>query len=138
MTEKKTQTTGHSRRAILAGTGAAAAWAMMPRQAWAQIAKPGAGQRVNVAIIGAGGKGADNAAQLTGQNIVAICDVDFARVGRGMLDKEGKLKPERVELKAAYDKAEQFGDYRKMLDTRKDIEAVVIATPDHHHAVAAR
>ncbi len=48
------------------------------------------------------------------------------------------IKPERADLKAAYDKAEQFGDYRKMLDTRKDIEAVLIATPDHHHAVAAR
>lgn len=135
--QKKTQE--HSRRALLTGAGAAAAWAMMPRQSWAQnVAKPGAGQRVNVAIIGAGGKGADNAAALTSQNIVAICDVDFARVGRGMLDKEGMIKPERAALKAAYDKAEQFGDYRQMLDKRKDIEAVVIATPDHHHAVAAR
>lgn len=134
---KKTQE--HSRRALLTGAGATAAWAMMPRQSWAQnVAKPGAGQRVNVAIIGAGGKGADNAAALTSQNIVAICDVDFARVGRGMLDKEGMIKPERAALKAAYDKAEQFGDYRQMLDKRKDIEAVVIATPDHHHAVAAR
>jgi predicted dehydrogenase len=134
--EKKTA--GHSRRAMLAGAGAAAAWSMLPQKSWAQIAKPGAGARVNVAVIGAGGKGGDNMVALTSQNIVAICDVDFGRVGRGMLDKEGNIKPERVELKAAYDKAEQFSDYRKMLDARKDIEAVLIATPDHHHAVAAR
>ena len=46
--------------------------------------------------------------------------------------------PERTPLKEAYDKAERFTDYRRMFDGRKDIDAVVIATPDHHHAVAAR
>jgi len=132
------QANSASRRAVLAGAGGVAAWAMMPGKSFAQkIAKPGAGQRVNVAVIGAGGKGADNMAQLTGQNIVAMCDVDMGRVSRSLSNKDG-VKPEMVELKGAYDKAEQFADYRKMFDSRKDIEAVLIATPDHHHAVAAR
>ncbi len=135
----RSKSTGHSRRAVLAGTGAAAAWAMTPRQSWAQtIARPGAGQRVNVAAIGAGGQGSSNMSALASQNIVAACDVDFERVRRSISDKDGNIKPERVDLKASYDKAERFSDYRRMLDTRKDIEAVVIATPDHHHAVAAR
>ncbi|MEY4783493.1 MAG: hypothetical protein RIR41_1428 [Pseudomonadota bacterium] len=137
---KRTQAAGrgHSRRAILAGGVAAAAWSVLPGCATAQgPVRPGAGKRVNVAAIGAGGMGAGNMSALTGQNIVAACDVDFDRVARQML-KDGQLRPERVELKAAYDKAERFTDYRQMFDKRRDIEAVVIATPDHHHAVAAR
>ena len=136
---KSGSTGGWSRRALLGSAAAVAACSTLPGTASAQKpVKPKAGARVNVAAIGAGGKGADDMAALTGQNVVAICDVEFGRVGRQMLDKEGKVKPEREALKAAYDKAEQFSDYRQMFDKRKDIEAVVIATPDHHHAVAAR
>ena len=98
----------------------------------------GPNDRVNVAVIGAGGKGAGNMMALVSQNIVAAADVDFDRVGRQMLDRNGALRPEREPLKAAYDKTRRFTDYRRMFDTRKDIEAVVIATPDHHHALCAR
>jgi predicted dehydrogenase len=137
--QRKTVGGGYSRRALLGGAAATAAWMALPTRASAQkIAKPGAGARVNVAVIGAGGKGADDMAALTSQNIVAACDVDFERVARQMLDKSGAVKPERVALKAAYDSAERYSDYRQMFDKRKDIEAVLIATPDHHHAVAAR
>ena len=130
---------GYSRRTLLGGAAAAAAWASLPVSAHAQKRKRfGPNDRVNVAAIGAGGKGAGNMASLLSQNIVAACDVDFDRVGKQMLDKTGALKADRVELKAAYDKAERFGDYRRMFDKRKDIEAVVIATPDHHHALVAR
>lgn len=94
--------------------------------------------RVNVVVIGAGGKGADDMSRLTDQNIVAACDVDWNRVGRGMYDRQGQLQPTRVALKAAYDRTARYTDYRRMLDERKDIDAVVISTPDHHHAVAAR
>lgn len=55
-----------------------------------------------------------------------------------MLDKTGALRADRAALKAAYDSAARFGDYRRMFDSRKDIDAVVIATPDHHHALIAR
>jgi predicted dehydrogenase len=94
--------------------------------------------KVNLAVIGAGGKGADNMLRLTGQNIVAACDVDFDHVLAALYDKQGALRPGRQALKDAYDKAERYADYRRMFDARKDIDAVVIATPDHHHAVAAR
>lgn len=125
---------GFTRRGMIAAGGAALA----AGPAWAQRRKLSANDRVNIAVIGAGGQGASNMAQLTGENIVAACDVDFDRVDRQMLDKHFRPNPLRVPLQAAYDKATRYSDYRRMFDAQKDIDAVVIATPDHHHAVAAR
>jgi predicted dehydrogenase len=124
-----------TRRGVIGAAAAAAALASPALSAPRRL-KPG--DRVNVAVIGAGGQGGSNMSKLTGQNIVAVCDVDFEHVARGMRTKDGAIRPERVELKAAYERAQHFGDYRRMFDARKDIEAVLIATPDHHHAVAAR
>ncbi|MBI1200200.1 MAG: gfo/Idh/MocA family oxidoreductase [Phenylobacterium sp.] len=122
-----------TRRSLL---GAAAGAVAAPALAAARKLAPS--DKVNVAMIGAGGKGASNAGKLLSQNIVAVCDVDFEHVRRGLSDKAGNIRPEWKAVKDAYDRAERFGDYRRMLDARKDIDAVVIATPDHHHAVAAR
>ena len=133
------QTHSHfSRRTLLGGATALTSLALMPGCASAQTRRIGPNDRVNVAAIGAGGKGADDMAQLTGENIVAIADVDFGRVDRSLRDGDGNVRPEREALKAAYDDADVYDDYRVMLETRNDIDAVVIATPDHHHALAAR
>ena len=94
--------------------------------------------RVNVAIIGAGGQGAANATKLVDQNIIATADVHYGHVWRSLLDRDYQMLPDRQPVKDAYDKAARFSDYRRMFDTQKDIDAVLIATPDHHHAVAAR
>lgn len=84
-----------------------------------------ANEKLNVAVIGAGGKGSsdtDDVAKL-GENIVALCDCD-----QRTLDKRGQVYPQ----------AKRFKDYRKMLDEmEKEIDAVIVATPDHHHAPAA-
>ena len=96
------------------------------------------GDRVNLAVIGAGGMGAENMAQLTSQNIVALADPDFSHVAKSFVDGNGAPNARRAALKAAYDKAARYADYRRMLDARRDIDAVVIATPDQHHAVAAK
>jgi predicted dehydrogenase len=102
---------------------ATAGAALMPRIARGQSNSSPNG-KMNVAVIGAGGKGSsdtDSVAQL-GENIVALCDVD-----KNTLAKRGQ----------AYPKAKQFQDYRKMLDEMgKEIDAVIVSTPDHHHAVA--
>jgi predicted dehydrogenase len=125
-----------SRRGLLgAATGLAAGALAGPAFA---ARKLGPGDRVNVAVIGAGGMGASNMSKLVGQNIVAMCDVDYGKVNRSLLDSQFRMIPDRQPLKEAYDKAAKYGDYRKMFDAQKDIDAVVIATPDHHHAVAAR
>src|SRR5262245_30235747 len=47
------------------------------------------------------------------------------------------MTPEQTKLRDAYAKATKYDDFRQMLDKQKDIDAVVIATPDHLHAVIA-
>lgn len=76
--------------------------------------------KLNIAMIGVGGKGNDNYNGVKGENIVAICDVDT-----GSLSKAAERSPG----------ARQFRDYRKMYDELKSSEydAVVVSTPDHHH-----
>src|SRR6266571_2983825 len=78
--------------------------------------------RLNIAGIGFGGQGAHDLAQMETENIIALCDVDKHHAGH---------------IFTKYSKAKQFIDYRKMLDEMKEIDAVVIATPDHHHAFAS-
>ena len=96
---------------------------------------------LNVAIVGAGGMGMSNAEGLVTQNIVAVCDVDFGYVERSMAgrgkDREGKPRPDGLRLQEQFGKAARYADFREMLDKQKDIEGVVIATPDHTHAVIA-
>src|SRR5512141_414961 len=76
--------------------------------------------KLAIAGIGIGGMGASNLRELEAENIVALCDVD-PNYAAGTIKR--------------YPAAEVFSDYRVMLEKRKDIDAVVIATPDHTHAV---
>lgn len=127
------------RRSWLQGAAVAAAGlAAVPSHAAHRRRRISPNDRVNVAVIGAGGMGAANMEQLTSQNIVALADPDLGHVAKAFVDKTGAPIPRRDPLKAAYDTAQKYADYRRMLDARKDIDAVVIATPDQHHAVAAR
>ncbi len=130
--------TSHTRRALLGGAAAIVGASALPGCAFAQGRRLGPNDRVNVAAIGAGGKGASDMASIVGHNIVAYADPDLGRVDRSLRDRDGNISPNRQALKAAYDKAQHFVDYRRMFDQQKEIDAVVIATPDHHHAVAAR
>jgi predicted dehydrogenase len=93
-----------------------------PHAAAAPVRTP-ASEKLNIAGIGIGGMGAGNLANLETENIVALCDVD----------------PKNYAAKtiAKYPNAKVYTDYRKMLEQQKDIEAVLIATPDHTHAVIA-
>jgi predicted dehydrogenase len=79
--------------------------------------------KLNIAVIGAGGKGESDTDCCSGENIYALCDVD-----------ENTLKAR----KKKYPDAQTFKDYREMLDQiGNNIDAVTVSTPDHHHAVAA-
>ena len=78
--------------------------------------------KLNVAAIGVGGMGAGNIRKCSTENIVALCDVDLERGGPTFHE---------------HPKAKRFRDFRVMFDKMdKEIDAVIIATPDHTHAVA--
>ena len=77
--------------------------------------------KVNIAFVGVGGRGAALVKALSSQNVVALCDVD---------DERAKKTYQK------YPKVNRYKDFRKMLE-QKDIDAVVVATPDHTHAVIA-
>ena len=112
-----------SRRTFLAqGAAAAAAITTVPRQVLGATGDTSHRAKLNIAVIGAGGRGADDIEELKGENIVALCDVDLDRAAKTL---------ER------FPKAARYRDFRVMLDKEKGIDAVVVATPDHTHAVAA-
>ncbi len=97
---------------------------------------------LNVAIVGAGGMGGENAQELGSENIVAVCDIDFdyvtGKVAERTTDSDGNARPKGVRWQEQYQKATHYSDFREMLDKQKDIDAVLIATPDHTHTVIAK
>ncbi len=95
---------------------------------------PSPGKRLNVAIIGAGGRGGAAVQAMKDENIVAICDVDEGRCNAS-LKTFGEKFPEES---ARHTGAARFDDYRKMFDRMAgQIDAVTISTPDHMHFPAA-
>jgi predicted dehydrogenase len=78
--------------------------------------------KLNIAGIGIGGMGRNNLANVARtENIVALCDVDWG----DPVTRVFKIYPG----------AKQYKDYRFMLDNQKDIDAVIVATSDHAHAI---
>jgi predicted dehydrogenase len=99
---------------------------------------------LNVASVGIGGQGMEQMRALLagGQNIVAICDVDFGYVERSINSRvhpanNRPVSADTQKIVDAYQKARKYADFREMLDKQKDIDAVVVATPDHNHAQVA-
>jgi len=107
-----------SRRHFLATSAAASAVTIVPRHVLGAGQAPPS-EKLNIAGIGVGGMGAANLQNLASQNIVALCDVDQDYAAKTF---------------KKYPNARSWTDYRQMLEKQKDIDAVVIATPDHTHA----
>jgi predicted dehydrogenase len=108
-----------------AGLGAAAAVTVPGLRAWAD-APPS--ERIRLGFIGVKNQGTANLKaflKLPAAQVVALCDVDtkVLAAAKGLVEKEGKGSP-----------VQTFGDYRKLLDS-KDVDAVVVVTPDHWHAI---
>jgi predicted dehydrogenase len=111
-----------SRRDFMGAAAAAAAFTIVPRHVLGGPGNTPPSEKLNIAGVGIGGKGKDNIGACESENIVALCDVDWAYAA-GVFKK--------------YPKARQWKDFRKMLDEQKEIDAVIIATPDHLHTSAA-
>lgn len=109
-----------SRRHFLQSSALATAALMTTRTGRASTS---ASEKVNIAGIGIGGMGKSNLHALSGENIVALCDIDSEYAG---------------ETFAEFPKAQRYSDFRVMLEKQTDIDAVLIATPDHTHAVIAK
>ncbi len=132
-----------TRRDFVADTGKAALGAIIvPRHVMGGAGFQAPSDTLNVAIVGAGGMGTENAQELGTENIVAVCDVDFDYVERKVeertKERDGTARPEGLRWQEQYVQAVRYTDFREMLDKQGDIEAVVIATPDHTHAVIAK
>ena len=108
--------------AVMTFTGAAAA----PNTAKVVPRKLSPNEKLNVAAIGAGGKGAGDIMgfQSLGENVVALCDVDWDRAAKLFSVDSMKGVP-------------QYHDYRNMLEKHPEIDALNVSTPDHTHAPAA-
>jgi predicted dehydrogenase len=115
-----------SRRQLLKSAGAVAAFTIVPRHVLGQGQTPPS-EKWNVAGIGAGGRGGDDINEIAKQaNIIALCDVD--------------LRPEHRERTTIprFPNAKVYQDFRQMFDEMdKEIDAVIVGTPDHTHAVTA-
>jgi predicted dehydrogenase len=136
-----------SRRAFVANAAALGAGVMIvPRHVLGGPGFTAPSDQLAIGVIGAGGMGAANAYALVkgGQRIAAIADVDPARADRGAADRAapnprtGEVDPDGTRMVQQYAKAARYADYRRMLEREKGLDAVVIATPDHFHAVAAK
>ena len=139
-----------TRREFVAGAGKATLGAMVATGAPLIVPSRvlGRGKRapsdtVNVAIVGFGSMGSQNALRVAQtDHIGAVCDVDLAyserNVTRQLTDEHGNARPDGQRLQEQFSKAKRYRDFREMLAKEKSIDGVVIATPDHLHAVVAK
>jgi predicted dehydrogenase len=110
----------HSRRHFLTGlvSGSAASISLgFP----AIVRSQSPNNRLNLAIIGCGGRGGSNLADVSSENIVALCDVNERALAAAALK---------------HPNARRFVDYRKLYDAVKEIDAVVVSCAEHTHAFA--
>jgi predicted dehydrogenase len=107
-----------NRRALLK-TGAAAAASLFA--APALLRGSNLNDKLNIAIIGCGGRGAANLEGVSGENIVALCDVNEAGIDAAARKFPG---------------AKRFIDFRKLYDEANTFDAVVVSTAEHTHAFA--
>ena len=119
MTRSIPQSRMNRRRFLASGAATAAS---LTFGAPAILRARGVIEKLNVAVIGAGGRGGSNLAAVAGtENIVTLCDVNADNLGRAA---------------EKHPKARTFVDFRKMFDRPQEIDAVIVSTCEHTHAFA--
>src|SRR2546425_2053685 len=111
-----------TRRSFLTGAAALAVGAVGAAEPRRRISP---NEKVNLAVVGAGGRGADNLNDLSATgavNVVALCDCDSRRAADSF---------------KRYPDAKQYSDWRRMFEAEKGFDAVLMATPDHNHAIVS-
>jgi len=139
-----------SRRQFIGSAAAAtAAFTVVPRYVMGGRGNTPPSEKLNIAIIGSGGQGTQNIKGLLGHadvQITAVCDVneqsDYSRFYYGGV---AGRKPARQLIEKHYADQKSAGsykgcagyiDFRRMFEKEKGIDAVLVATPDHVHAIA--
>jgi len=124
MSTKDYKKSGMSRRQfMLTGATAAAAMTILPSGIISAKGRTAPSDKLNIAGIGVGGMGFGNLKAMESENIVGLCDVDWGYSAR---------------VFEHYPKAKKYKDFRKMYEELgKSIDAVVVATADHTHAIVA-
>ena len=116
-------TSNVTRRQMLQGLAIAGGGMLLGRQAASAARDLPPSEKLSLAFIGSGGQAEFSLENLADHNIVALCDVDENRAAEAF-----RRNPQ----------AKRYTDYRKMLDDmHRQIDAVVVCTPDHTHAPAA-
>ena len=145
MTVEKERGTKLSRREFVAAAGAAAT--IVPRHVLGGVGYVAPSDMVNIGIIGTGGQGTVNIKNLFQESdarIIAIADpsetTDVRRFYYGYV--AGRLPTKKLitdtyqkQNRTDYKGCADYVDFREMLEKEKDIDAVLVATPDHVHAV---
>ena len=109
-----------SRRDFMGTAAAMTAFTIVPRSVLGGADNVPPSEKLNIAGVGVGGQGGSDLNALSSQNIAALCDVDWRHAG-------GAFK--------RYPNAKKYKDFREMLDKEdKNIDGVVVGTPDHLHA----
>ena len=146
MNEKKIRTRA-TRRQFLGAASAAAAFALVPRHVLGGARFVAPSEKVNIAIVGAGGQGRSNARYLFHEKeaqIIAVCDVaDKTDLSPFYYRGLGGRQPVKAEVEKHYSQTKpgfrcaEYEDFRKLLDKEKAVDAILCATPDHAHAVVS-